>query len=133
MKTENIGFKNELSFVCALLTGVAESSQVYPRITAEMFTSRELALIYKGIIELFNKGKAMDYTLVEHEMRALENDLYAEMNGLNYVADGLLSVVDDVHGAAVRPNPDVHVYRIAGEPAYARTHRNRDCRGKESE
>ena len=39
----------------------------------------------------------MDYTLVEHEMRALENDLYAEMNGLNYVADGLLSVVDDVH------------------------------------
>ena len=39
----------------------------------------------------------MDYTLVEHEMRALDNDLYAEMNGLNYVADGLLSVVDDVH------------------------------------
>ena len=97
MKSENIGFKNELSFVCALLTGVAESSQVYPRVTAEMLTSRELALIYKGIIELFNKGKAMDYTLVEHEMRALDNELYAEMNGLNYVADGLLSVVDDVH------------------------------------
>ena len=84
MKTENIGFKNELSFVCALLTGVAESSQVYPSVTAEMLSSRELALIYKGIIELFNKGKAMDYTLLEHEMRALEHDLYAEMNGLNY-------------------------------------------------
>ena len=97
MKNSEIGFKNEISFVCALLTGVAESSQVYPRVTAEMLTSRELALIYKGIIGLFNKGKAMDYTLVEHEMRALDNDLYSEMNGLNYVADGLLSVVDDVH------------------------------------
>ncbi len=97
MKTETISYKNEISFVCALLTGVAESSQVYPRITAEMFTSRELALIYKGIIELFNKGKAMDYTLLEHEMRALDNVQYAEMNGLNYVGDGLLSVVDDVH------------------------------------
>ena len=97
MKNSEIGFKNELSFVCALLTGVAESSQVYPRITAEMLTSRELALIYKGIIELFNKGKAMDYTLVEHEMRVLDHELYAEMNGLNYVGDGLLSVVDDVH------------------------------------
>ncbi|MFW9613478.1 MAG: DnaB-like helicase N-terminal domain-containing protein, partial [Macellibacteroides fermentans] len=97
MKTENIGFKNELSFVCALLTGVAESSQVYPRVTTEMLSSRELALIYKGIIELFNKGKAMDYTLLEHEMRALDHELYAEMNGLNYVGDGLLSVVDDVH------------------------------------
>jgi replicative DNA helicase len=39
----------------------------------------------------------MDYTLLEHEMRALDNELYAEMNGLNYVGDGLLSVVDDVH------------------------------------
>ena len=97
MKTETISYKNEISFVCALLTGVAESSQVSPRVTAEMLTSRELALIYKGIIELFNKGKAMDYTLLEHEMRALDHELYAEMNGLNYVGDGLLSVVDDVH------------------------------------
>jgi replicative DNA helicase len=39
----------------------------------------------------------MDYTLLEHEMRALDHELYAEMNGLNYVGDGLLSVVDDVH------------------------------------
>ena len=97
MENETIGFKNELSFVSALLTVVAESSQVYPRITAEMLTSRELALIYKVIIELFNKVKAMDYTLVEHEMRALDHELYAEMNGQNYVGDGLLSVVDDVH------------------------------------
>lgn len=100
MKNETIGFKNEISFVCSLLTGVAESSQVYPRVTAEMFNNRELALIYKGIIELFNKGKAMDYTLLEQEMRDLDNELYAGMNGLNYVADGLLSVVDNVHVTA---------------------------------
>lgn len=97
MKNETIGFKSELSFVCALLSGAAESSQVYPRVIPEMLNSRELALIYMGIIELFNKGKAMDYTLVEYGMRTLNNELYGEMNGLNYVSDGLLSVVDDVH------------------------------------
>ena len=89
-ETENIGYKNEISFCLrSPYRSSRKQSGLSPRYSRNVYKPR-VGFDIQRIIELFNKGKAMDYTLVEHEMRALDNELYAEMNGLNYVADGLL-------------------------------------------
>lgn len=97
MKKESLDFKRELSLICALLSGVSDISQIYPRLQAGMFTSKELAYIYKSIVLLFDKGQVMDFTLLEYEMRNADPDLYNEINGLNFVNEGLISVQDDTH------------------------------------
>lgn len=97
MKKESVGFKSELSFVCTLLSGVSDISLVYPRVQPAMLFSKELRLIYRAAIALFDNGKAMDFTLLEHEMRCIDDELFGEINGISYVNEGLIAVNDDVH------------------------------------
>ncbi|MCK9414895.1 MAG: hypothetical protein M0Q53_21555, partial [Prolixibacteraceae bacterium] len=94
MKNQTLEIKQELSILCALLTGQVDMGDVYPRLKGEHFGSKANGFVYNAVTNLYNNGIAMDFTLLEEEMRRMDPEYFNEINGIDAVREGFASVLD---------------------------------------
>lgn len=94
MKNQTLEIKQELSILCALLTGQVDMGDVYPRLKGEHFGNKANAFVYNAVTNLYNNGIAMDFTLLEEEMRRMDPEYFNEINGIDAVREGFASVLD---------------------------------------
>ncbi|MCD8137885.1 MAG: AAA family ATPase [Parabacteroides gordonii] len=82
----------EQAVVLAILAQSAAICEVGDRLRPEMFTNPDYCLVYRAMLALYQHEADIDMLSVEREMRRLDPDYTAKLNGLAFIADGLLKV-----------------------------------------
>ena len=82
----------EQAVVLAVLAQSAAICEVGDRLRPEMFTHPDYCLVYRAMLALYQHEADIDMLSVEREMRRLDAEHTAKLNGLAFIADGLLKV-----------------------------------------
>lgn len=94
MNNISLEFKEEISLLCALITGQTCMGDIYPRLKPEHFDCKPFGFVYEASVNLYNNGIPMDLTLLEEEMRRMDPAYYNEINGIDAVKDYFGLVLD---------------------------------------
>lgn len=82
----------EQAVVLAILAQSAAICEVGNRLRPEMFTHPDYCLVYRAMLALYQHEADIDMLSVEREMRRLDAEHTEKLNGLAFIADGLLKV-----------------------------------------
>lgn len=100
MKNEQLNNNNtmpaseemEQAVVLAILSQNAAICEVGERLRPEMFTNPDYCLVYRAMLALYQHEADIDMLSIEREMRRLDREHCERLNGLGFIASGLLKV-----------------------------------------
>ena len=82
----------EQAVVLAILTQSTAICEVGNRLRPEMFTNPAYCLVYRAMLALYQHEADIDMLSVEREMRRIDPEHATQLNGLAFIADGMLKV-----------------------------------------
>lgn len=87
--------QTEEAVLCALLARASRMAEFAPRLTAEMFQTPELALIYRAMASLYERGIQPDMVTTQAEMQRLDSDRCDARQGLGPLMGSMATVRHD--------------------------------------
>jgi len=87
----------EQAVVFAILAEPEGIFEVAGRLRPEMFTNRDLALVFRAMLQLYKGSLDIDMLTIEQEMFAINREQAGQLGGLAFIADQMLKVYSALH------------------------------------
>lgn len=87
----------ERAVILAVIAQSNAIADVAERLLPDMFTNPDYRLVYRAMTALHDREADIDMLSIESEMRLLEPEQAARLNGLGFIADHLLTVRNASH------------------------------------
>lgn len=87
----------ELAVIMAVIAQSGAIADVTQRLLPDMFTNPSYRLVYRAMTALYDHEADIDILSIEEEMRLLDPTRATELNGLEFIADRMLTVRNAAH------------------------------------
>lgn len=87
----------ELAVIMAVIAQSGAIADVAERLLPDMFVNSAYRLVYRAMTALHDREADIDMLSIENEMRLLDSAQAAELNGLGFIADRMLTVRNAAH------------------------------------
>ena len=87
----------ELAVIMAVIAQSGAIADVTQRLLPDMFTNPSYRLVYRAMTALYDHEADIDILRIEEEMRLLDPTRATELNGLEFIADRMLTVRNAAH------------------------------------
>lgn len=87
----------ELAVIMAVIAQSGAIADVTQRLLPDMFTNLSYRLVYRAMTALYDHEADIDILSIEEEMRLLDPTRTTELNGLEFIADRMLTVRNAAH------------------------------------
>jgi len=87
----------EQAVVFAILAEPEAIFEVAGRLRPEMFSNRDIALVFRAMIQLYKDSRDIDMLSIEQEMFAINRQHTGQLGGLAFIADQMLKVYSALH------------------------------------